>query len=167
MIERDWTTKSGLRAICYIVKDTGSERRRHRCGYVEVPAGHPLHGVDYSEPTRLIPVDKVEGVTLGAKSPLLCISAGARAFDGESIRRSPDVAFDAHGGLTYSGSGYPVASDGWWFGFDCAHSGDAQIDPDDRWPSGGVVRSEEYVVDECERLAAQISEMFPDTKEQP
>jgi hypothetical protein len=64
------------------------------CGYVGVPPSHPLHGKQYD-----------------------------------------DVNVDVHGGLTYS---RPCQEDGeichvpqegreaeiWWFGFDCAHSGD-------------------------------------------
>ena len=154
-------TASGLRAVCLVVNLRG--RRRHRCGYVEVPPGHPLHGVGYRESTDVIPRSAIDSATLGTKSPMLLLTGAVDALDGEDVRRSPDIAFDAHGGLTYSGSGqedYPVKSDGWWFGFDCSHYLDSPIDPDPLWPSDGVVRSEEYVVSECERLAQQITEMF-------
>lgn len=146
-IERDWTTKAGLRAVCLLA--TG----RHRCGYVEVPPGHPLHGVGYSEETSVLVVDP--NMPIGKRGPILALTAGVGAADGK-LRRSPDVAFDCHGGLTYAGGGkgYPVESDGWWFGFDCAHAGDGFLD--DSFFSDGPVRTEEYVVDECESLAAQI-----------
>lgn len=153
-IERDWTTGAGLRAVCLLI--TGS----HRCGYVEVPKGHPLHGVGYSDPTDVIVAD-LDAVPLGAKSPILLLTAGVGAAPNETIRRSPDVLFDVHGGLTYAGGdGYPVKdSDGWWFGFDCAHAGDGSLAPRFAEWRTGPVRSEEYVVGECERLARQIVEM--------
>jgi hypothetical protein len=66
----------------------------HWCGYAAVPTGHPLHGKGYGD-------------------------------DGVDV--------DVHGGLTYASAcagaichtpkpGEP--DDVWWFGFDCAHSGD-------------------------------------------
>ena len=120
--EKDWITKAGLRAVCIFARDS------HRCGYVEVPKGHPLYEVDYHKDT----------VVLG---------------------KSPDLVFEVHGGLTYSGGqdDYPVNTDGesWWFGFDCAHLGDATAYHHE---AGDVQRSDRYVVAECESLARQIVE---------
>lgn len=159
-IEKDWTTKAGLRAIVLVCKS--GERRTHRCGYVQVPEGHPLHGIEYGAPMTAIPKEAAENAKLGKKGALLAFTAGVNALDGETIRRSPDVVFDCHGGLTYSGGdGYPAAG-GWWFGFDCHHSGDGDIEPDPRWSDrGGIVRELDYVIDECESLAAQMVAMFP------
>ena len=92
--------------------------------------------------------------------------------------------FDVHGGLTYSGGGknsdYPIKSDLWWLGFDCAHGGDRadnervmELFPDKAELHKGymriskevdkrygfkvnAVRLEGYVVNECKRLARQI-----------
>lgn len=112
----------------------------HRCGYVGVPVGHKLYGVDYNE-----------------------------------------VDFSCHGGLTYSGGGanseYPIKSDLWWFGFDCAHYMDASdyelamkyfpeeeaqlrrvISVENKFPTHGTIRTEEYVANECMELAKQIKE---------
>lgn len=87
-----------------------------------------------------------------------------------------DVQVDVHGGLTFSerGDTYPVeADDVWWFGYDCAHYGDAR-DPTLMSPKykemydkgmfgsifdDGVVRSLEYCVEQCESLASQLKEM--------
>lgn len=73
----------------------------HWCGYAAVPPGHPLHG---------------------------------RGYDHEVAAGAPlELAISCHGGLTYSdrcaGNICHVARPGepddvWWFGFDCAHSGD-------------------------------------------
>lgn len=141
-LERDWITAAGLRAVCVLVMRAG--RRSHRCGYVEVPAGHPLYGVAYDQNCRALP---------------------GPAAEGEPVGNTPAAIIDVHGGLTYSGrgsEGYPAESSGWWFGFDCLHLGDTTIDP---LPGldykTGEPRSEEYVVEECERLAAQIVSMFP------
>jgi len=74
-----------------------------------------------------------------------------------------ELDVDVHGGLTY-GSGAQ-------FGFDCAHLYDAK-DPElmsdeyrksyEKWPKFeecGTVKTLEFCVAECERLAAQLKEM--------
>lgn len=128
-VERDWITEAGLRAVCLVVRNS------HRCGYVEVPVGHPLHGLGYD-----------------TASPVLGPSHWAA-----DEYASPNERVDVHGGITYAdgGDGYPVESKGWWFGFDCAHHGDGSMD-DNRTYLTGPVRSEEYVVRECESLARQL-----------
>jgi len=82
-----------------------------------------------------------------------------------------DVGADVHGGLTYSSEEigkYPVESDLHWFGYDCAHLGDARdlelMDDDHRayyenrppLDLDGVVRSLAYCTRECESLAEQL-----------
>lgn len=93
-----------------------------------------------------------------------------------------DAYFQCHGGITYSGGGegseYPIESNLWWFGFDCAHAGDGKdshyayekfpkyrdsikcmMECEAMFPIyDEVVRSEEYVVNECKRLAEQLKE---------
>lgn len=153
-VEKVWTTDAGLRAACLFIRGT------HRCGYVEVPEGHPLHGVDYHTEHESLSDVNAEELEVGKKGPILTLTAGVGAREGE-VRRSPDIVFDVHGGLTYSGAGedgYPVESDGWWFGFDCAHLGDGRLG---ERSSTGPVRSLAYVEAECERLAEQITAIFP------
>lgn len=78
--------------------------------------------------------------------------------------------FDVHGGLTYSGGGenskYPVESDLWWFGYDCAHFGDGKdlnyvseelkkhmfmfVDESE------TIRTLDYCIEECKSLANQL-----------
>lgn len=130
MVEKDWTTKAGLRAVV-VIHPAG-----HRCGYVGVPQGNPSHGKSYE-----------------------------------------NIDADVHGGLTYSGGGktYPAESEKlWWFGYDCAHLGDAR-DPElmqgeykklyDKGLlreldfEGDMVRSLGYCVSECESLAKQLVEV--------
>lgn len=124
----------------------------HRCGYVGVPASHELYGIQY--------------------------------FDSCPTGGIIDGVLKCHGGITYSdggkGSEYPVKSDLWWFGFDCAHAGDA---PDYKnakelfnndletlqlliqlekcaWVVEnqlGTIKTLGYVCDECRKLADQLA----------
>lgn len=113
MIEKDWITKSGLRAVVMT-----HDRMGHRCGYVGIAKDSPLAGKNYD-----------------------------------------NVDVDVHGGLTFGKANpkYPVESDLFWFGYDCAHAGDLV-------PGLGYSDSEdeertlEYCIDECESLAKQLME---------
>lgn len=99
------------------------------CGYVGVRKDHPLFGRSYD---ARVPYNERSALTLGSQSPLVLLSEALREEDG-TVRL--DALFDAHGGLTFSGSCQEggkichVVDDGeddsvWWFGFDCAHAGD-------------------------------------------
>ena len=101
-----------------------------------------------------------------------------------------DDAYDklegrVHGGLTYAGGGenseYPVDSNLWWLGFDCAHCGDGKdlelakeyfkedkkvvkqiemtIEIESRYPTFELesVRSLDYVENECKNLVDKIN----------
>lgn len=161
-VERDWITPAGLRAVV-IMGDRGS-----RCGYVGVPKGHPLYGAEYGAETSALPTPS-DTAPIGKRGLITVLCA---AVEGR-MPRSPEMAFDVHGGITYSGGddGYPVASDLWWYGYDCAHYGDAPSDeyrermlaeyPDKpfMWCDGdGIHRALDYCVGECESLASQIAE---------
>jgi len=81
---------------------------------------------------------------------------------------------EVHGGLTYDGGGenstYPIKSNLWWIGFDCAHSGDAKDnDIINELNEGspnldfllslndyGEVRTLDYCVQECESVVDQL-----------
>lgn len=148
-IEKEWITKAGLKAIAAIV------RTSHRVGYVGVPKAHPLYGKEYQWHLDKELWDKLENNKEPYKgSPIdILIASGDR---NENTGPQLSYYFNVHGGITYAGGGdnYPTDGDEWWFGFDCNHLGDAQIKSD--YPSDGVVRSLEYVIDECESLAEQI-----------
>jgi hypothetical protein len=94
-----------------------------------------------------------------------------------TIARSPEMVFDVHGGITFSGElKHELLQeklgkfDPWWFGYDCAHAGDAaspeyyermrQEHPTRpfMWEPvvGGVHRDLDYCINECESLASQI-----------
>lgn len=86
-----------------------------RCGYVDVPEGHPLHGLGYD-------------------SPAVC-------------------GLDVHGGVTFS----QMEDGAWRIGFDFGHQGD-YIPAMSYF--GGRVWSLEDVVEETERLADQVADMW-------
>lgn len=147
---RDWTTSDGATFAEEgpWMTEPDREEWRHNgvpclavrgpmgawCGYAATPPGHPWHGQSYD-----------------------------------------DITAEAHGGLTFSGpcqeggnichvpqEGEPA--DVFWFGFDCAHAGDAMPAvafpgmPVFRMPMFGdsVYRDLAYVKAEVEALADQI-----------
>lgn len=142
----------------------------HRCGYVEVPEGHPWHGLDYdAEVDGSLDLEQTledayenHGVV---NVFLAAVSGGERS--------TLDLLVKVHGGLTYARDRLAgVEGKSWWLGFDCAHAWDAKDesimserllaleremaakfprDEDQR------VWTEEDVAAETERLAAQIA----------
>ena len=84
--ERQWTTEAGLEAACMYVN------KSHRCGYVAVPSGHPLHSVDYSDHSDALvnAMEQIRDMPPGERGiiPLFC-SDGKRA--------SPEIVLDVHG----------------------------------------------------------------------
>ena len=154
----------------------------YRCGYVGVPKGSKLYGKSYMDKLD-IKLEEMKETKLGKRGIIPWFSA---LFDDMEERASIALYFDVHGSLTYSGGGeksdYPIKSDLWWFGFDCYHAGDRKdyeytmklfpqeekrckdlmrIDREVYGEAGNaedVIRSEEYVAEECKRLAEQIKE---------
>jgi len=166
-VERYWTTRVGYEAVIIIVKRQDGSKS-HRCGYVGIPPEHPLFGIDYAQQAPSITQAVVDAVPLGKKSPILAFTAMVDSDDGESVRRSPDILFDVHGGLTYAGghqAKYPVETDArWWYGFDANHSGDGYIDQPDWGLNLGEPKSHDYMAYECESLAKQLAD-FTQTQE--
>jgi hypothetical protein len=147
----------------------------HRCGYVGVPKNHPLYGKNYSDYLEIKKED-LKSREISGVFPLL-----GTCFDKDERIRI-EAYFQCHGGITYAGGGehssYPIESDLWRFGFDCGHYGDArelklayekfpnyrsnlaiQIECEDRFRIEGlIIRTEEYVAEECKKLAEQLKE---------
>jgi hypothetical protein len=132
---------------CLILRDLGGSL----CGYVGVPPGHPLHGVDYMAETPVLaaslerrtrrPLGESPGVGLMIGLIVQCLDANA------------SNAFEVHGGITFSGKEDEL----WWFGFDCAHCDDFVPSPSHVghvWER--VYRTMRYVVSECSSLASQL-----------
>lgn len=143
------------------------------CGYVGIPKRHPLHGVGYSDEVPIL------GALLEARkarpvgeNPSFAVLIGCLSGD---LKASPDVVFEVHGGLTFSGgcketddpsrficyvpdSGEP--DDVWWFGFDCAHSGDVSPGYDRFFrDADAAYRTLAYVEGQVAELARQLKEV--------
>lgn len=140
------------------------------CGYAAVKRGHPLHGVRFCEPSKALvklwekrlgkPVPESPGMGL-----MLHMLSGRDEDDG--IR--PDVAFDVHGGVTFShaSDAFLGGRNLWWFGFDCGHCDDlspAMIHP--RFERIGIpgdlfadqtYRTMEFAMSETRKLAEQLA----------
>lgn len=132
-------------------------RLGHWCGYVGVPPEHPFHGKDYGE-------------------------------HDDDWNYTIDV--EVHGGLTYASLCQEtddesqgichVAAPGrpeniWWFGFDCAHSGDLSPSMAARERAMGMspispsyerYRPLSYVQNECMSLAGQLALTTRDSRPQ-
>ena len=153
----------------------------HRCGYVGIPKEHELYGKKYGDYLD-IKKTEVTGDFNGSTVALFL------AVMDEEERATLGFYFDCHGGITYSDGGestkYPIQSDLWWFGFDCAHYLDGkdlkrayELFPKEReqilcsmqmeetYPTDGVVRTEEYVSEQCKHLAEQLKEYDERAKE--
>ena len=156
-------------------------RMGHRCGYVGIPKEHLLYKKDYDEYLEIKKSDLGDREVSGVFPLLLaCLDKDER------IRI--DAYFQCHGGITFAGGGentdYPIESDLWWLGFDCNHAGDkadlkyaiekfpdrkeeymARLDNESKFPiEDDVVRTEEYVAEECKKLAEQLKQ-FEESEE--
>lgn len=134
---------------CLAVRGPGG----HWCGYVGVPEGHALHGVDYDDAYR--------------------VAAKAKGIDPD--RWYEHDLLGVHGGLTFAAhcadgpeetSICHVPAPGepdhvWWLGFDCAHSGDTSPKYDAEYGGAfrGHYRTLDYVRAEVTSLARQIAEV--------
>ncbi len=105
----------------------------HWCGYVGVDNAHPWHGKGYDDLPHYGPAVH-GGVTYAA-----ACEAGPPE---QTICHIPE----------------PGQPDGlWWFGFDCAHSGDLSPGMSACYSFiGGHYRDFNYVQAECARMARQI-----------
>lgn len=132
------------------------------CGYVGVPDTHPWHGKGYDE-------------KVGACTDECTVTEDYESHYSHSVGGRIDV----HGGLTFANACAHtddeskhichVPSPGepdnvWWFGFDCAHSGDLcpKYANDDRMScfSSGYdsYKDVDYVRHEVTKLARQLAE---------
>ena len=70
-----------------------------------------------------------------------------------------DDRLNVHGGVAFDGDLNDIVVDAeniWWFGYDCAHGGD-HVRYHEGLANGGVKRSLQYCVGECENMATQLS----------
>ena len=147
----------------------------HRCGYVGIPKNHPLYGKGYDDYLEIKKSD------IGDREISGIIPLFLACLD-EDERIRIGAYFQCHGGITYAGGGenseYPIKGDLWWFGFDCGHAGDkadltyamqkfpnrqeeyiTRLLIENKYTiEDDVIRTEEYVADECKKLAEQLKE---------
>lgn len=137
------------------------------CGYVAVPAGHPLFGKGYDAEianppdallSRPLDVDKVGAINV------FCAMASDKPL---AEACSLSLLIDVHGGLTYADDAAPRRdADGmWWFGFDCAHAGDLSPRMFERYGDNGIYRDMAYAERETRSLARQLAAWPSDAKE--
>jgi hypothetical protein len=164
VLESDFISKEGYRCIVLGVS------HGHRCGYVAVPRGHVLYGIEYSEElpehVATLTQELLRDTEIGHRGVMPIFLA---AMGGSTSRL--DVVIDVHGSLTFSApvGEYPVPTDTdvWWFGFDCGHSGDGkdfslmderikEFYRDWGYYSNGPIRTTDYVESHCRLLSRQL-----------
>lgn len=145
-------------------------RSGHRCGYVGVIKGHPFYGKDYGEKLDILPMKQLLTQNLDKRSPITLLN-----IDPDSETAALQDFFNVHGGITYADGGpqsdYPIDSDRWWLGFDCAHAGD--MADEESWKKyfpneittppiffSGEIRKLDYVENECRSLVRQIEDVL-------
>ena len=113
------------------------------CGYVGLPPGHRLHGVDYDEAHGLADIEVHGGLTFADRC-----QEGAE--DGPGICHVPEP-------------GRPAEV--WWLGFDCAHAGDLIPGMQEVYAAVGIARTYRsdtyrdfaYVQREVTEMARQLA----------
>lgn len=141
----------------------------HRCGYVRIPTTHYLYRKNYHQKLQKPSWNTIKHNSVGKISPISIVLA-------KKGRVTMDILFNVHGGITFSGSFKRFDIDGWWIGFDCSHVGDKKdpsiMDPFYRerikkhsillegFP-GDVIRTKEYVEEECKSLIRQLKKYYP------
>lgn len=153
---------NGMRCIV-IMTEMG-----HRCGYVGIRENHKLYELPYGDKSKHLPLRKVKNQPKGKRG---VVPMFFHFLENPTERKylSPDIFFDVHGGITFSGQLKIANNDNlWWFGYDCAHNGDANDlsvvsesikEIKLRYPTDGVLRTVQYCMDECRSLADQLSKI--------
>lgn len=111
----------------------------HWCGYVGVPKDSRLDGKNYYFYTE--------------------------SENGLSKLEQAINDISVHGGLTYAGKlGDRAKDDLWYFGFDCAHSGDTSPYMIEKYPelegANDWYKDKEFVMTEIENLTKQLKEII-------
>lgn len=170
-VERRWHIHYGNNVYPSVV--TGTDLG-HRCGYVGIGTSHPLYKRSYSEHCNVLNcLSKDSNNWQIGNIGIIPLFLHAIRYDedDQTATTRPDIAFDVHGSITYSDCQmdhpvrhlpYPL----WWFGFNCGHAGDGRdlsLMREDRlqWYMDfefgrHPVRTHEYTVEHCYRLAVQL-----------
>jgi len=123
------------------------------CGYVGVAPDHPAHGLNYDNYRTDDDGERIPPT--GAESAI----EGIRVHGGLTFASGCRHGDDPSKGICHiPGEGEPDTV--WWFGFDCAHSGDYVPAYDRRYSFGcddEVYRTQQYVESEVRGLARQLA----------
>lgn len=179
MMSKPWETEPD--SIDFEAEGLRCAMRRSRnsswCGYVGIGPEHPLFGLPTNHPLKLPRAwfERRRGFEGAGMMDIFMFAIGGK----ELLEACPiSLAFQVHGGVNWAQDSVPgQPPDGrWWFGFDCAHAGDyvpgvqddlAQMvelmPPETREVMSRIInresvyRDQQYVVSECQSLAAQAS----------
>ena len=125
------------------------------CGYVGVLPNHPLHGIAYNEDTDLLGDALTERMAqpIGEHPPFPVLVA---AVLGGEVKRSPDVVFNVHGGLTFSGHCQEPTREGWemWRASMLKRKGEAVTHPVGDMAKAWSERADQ--IDDYEAFAAWV-----------
>lgn len=92
IVEKDWITKAGYRAVVTISLNNDGTKR-HRCGYVGVTKEHPAYQKDYSEQLDSI-IDCHGGLTYSGGNDKYPIEAEGIWWFGFDCAHSEDATID-------------------------------------------------------------------------
>lgn len=136
----------------------------HWCGYVGVEKGHPLFGLNVSDPVPQWAVDHAQKVMQGPVGKRSPVELFIHALSGGGIEgMCVSLLLNVHGGISFCGSAWLAPKDHWFFGFDCAHAGDlspGMLRYTSRQLFGEeTYRTLDYVRNETGRLARQLHDL--------
>lgn len=121
----------------------------HLCGYVQMPASHPLYTKSYNQRAQFPKKWLDRKLKLAQDIGVISVFCASVNISDDMSEATLDLIFHCHGGLTYGRDG--------WLGFDCGHAGD--LTPCMTFFAGeDKYRDMLYVTAQCERLAEQLSE---------
>ena len=143
---------------------------KHLCGYVDVPPGHPCHGIEDEWGGRGLPnLDVHGGVTwtewLTEPYTNIRIRINFRDHDikPQWLRRAVRAARRQCYRIHTRYLRWVHRRDAWRIGFDCAHAWDLSPGIAERYGwDEGIYRDMAYVTEQTENLARQLAELAGD-----
>ena len=149
-VKKEFETKEGYKAVILFTRDM------HHCGYIGVEKSHPFYGKSYDDRSG-INKSFMKDRVVGKRSPIDLLIYRMEKEDDVSV----GYLFDVHGGVTYAdgGDNYPIKlKDIWWFGFDCAHLGDKNLNDDFPGDTESTFKDVDYCVDELINFSKQMKQ---------
>ena len=156
------------------------------CGYVGIPASHPLHGKPYNHIVVAPPAEFLDiEVDLDSINLLALFAFALEGGDYAADSYPLALIIKVHGGITYASDILPCGNEHelfrdidaldnmWWFGFDCGHYGDfmpfmSALTSELIADLEGEYRTVEFAKQETEAMADQLTryaELMVDSSE--